>query len=1541
MEKEDQNKEEQDKINENEQVQIQNVKQLDVKNDLQVQILNNKEELNIQNKNDEVSSSQKEKTESQLQLENDENQKECNDSENQILQNLKLPSIKVYRSESENAKNQLQENDEIDTKLSKQHKSENQIRSQHSMLNLRTQNSQIQDDELQRNSYFRGVDSKLYDIKSDQLKESVSPKQGENMCYQIQEEIEEECHQNNLKENEKNQEIREKQNEFEQKQDGNNNQDQNQNQIQNSSVQNQLILNNKIQEQKYEQVELRQWADLQLQFVEEYNFFYSVQKPNILALLIRKFNQQIVVENERLVKTLMNSFFDNIIDNEPWEKEITQFLCEIIEIEIERAKKPSDIVFEGHSYALRFLIEYCKRPEFQKYTKSIFKSTLWSLTKLDREIQMDPQKIFEYAQERRKKLQKEKMQQNLSQKQESGQSSRQSMSSRSSMAQMQQNQKQQQLQLQYKQQQTNKMDKKSQLSRQSTINSSAYNEFFAHSQQKQEEKLVDLYESYLKKFDSFQQDQSNNLNYLKYYTPQKSQNQSQNSRQSQNQNLNQIRKNSSSNFQPQQNSQLQQQKQQEVSDALANQLKMEESQKDASFLASSTAFVKKLLLPKQKESSQSMDTESYFQIHDEIQKQQKDQQNQEFQAQNQNQNSSNNLLKEPFTNDNNQENTDNFDSNNPNAKYLKDPYVVDKIKYNVQKIKDLANTILESIFTNLNSLPIGIRIVCKIIEILAKQKFPQIKEKEVHKIMGNFLFQIYLIPQFQFPQHYRVLELIKNSHQLNLNELKKVLNKIYMCEEFENPHSMYAKFNPLIRKIQKSMHNYYQELLNINQKTIEELIYKTKQQQIFLAEEKQDSNQNQNQNQENLKNQQQQQTQQQKQKQQQNENPDNKNQQEKLRVFCACLSVENINTLCKMIKACQNEIEAVDKSIISKLKKILVFAEDDKCFLPNSNLVQGKTLKPESIFVLFMETKFSKNLESDFLDIYKESYKINKNMEPKTRPYYQDSILPGVKIDQIPLNLKIQFLQNLIEQLPKEYQENNMAKLYYEMKQEQEQRLKNFNKICGQTKAEVLVAKKNLTKFQEIMLEMIEKCSKEKKRRIIYQFVQNEKLNMCVTSPKTREYLSKSINFNKYVEEMEENVNEIWIQEIDKCVHTKCEGNLEFIKSLSGINTSQQQKQISKLPHSQDIQELILNFCNLPEVKNSIQEDYKDLVNPAFNVLLQLLEDKLKKNKEFINIEQNQPTIYKNKQNKQNQITWILEALEKYITKKIYDQIFPQKKTYKDTALYQIFRVLNWINYEHLGIDPINRVDNMWEIASQELLQVDSKKTPAEKLQCFLEAMTIMNSVQKLTSIKQEAKGADDALPILIYIVLKAQLSRLYSNLKFIDNFQKTERQRQEMGYSQIQMQIAVQFFENLGFKDLKNIKELQFYNNFKANTYIQQPSVNNQSLDELADSDLQQIEQDIKYFKKLNNNQIQSDPNNSETFNNINSIEEEQIIEQNNIQQGQIYDSKQMEQEQQNFQSFNASKEKLEPYDLQLSINIEYKKGDEPKGSQNNIQNK
>ena len=57
--------------------------------------------------------------------------------------------------------------------------------------------------------------------------------------------------------------------------------------------------------------------------------------------------------------------------------------------------------------------------------------------------------------------------------------------------------------------------------------------------------------------------------------------------------------------------------------------------------------------------------------------------------------------------------------------------------------------------------------------------------------------------------------------------------------------------------------------------------------------------------------------------------------------------------------------------------------------------------------------------------------------------------------------------------------------------------------------------------------------------------------------------------------------------------------------------------------------------------------------------------------------------------------------------------------------------------------------------------------TPIDKLKCFVDCFKTIVNVVTLTSDKGESAGADESLPIAIYVVLKAAPERLYSNIKF------------------------------------------------------------------------------------------------------------------------------------------------------------------------------
>ena len=56
--------------------------------------------------------------------------------------------------------------------------------------------------------------------------------------------------------------------------------------------------------------------------------------------------------------------------------------------------------------------------------------------------------------------------------------------------------------------------------------------------------------------------------------------------------------------------------------------------------------------------------------------------------------------------------------------------------------------------------------------------------------------------------------------------------------------------------------------------------------------------------------------------------------------------------------------------------------------------------------------------------------------------------------------------------------------------------------------------------------------------------------------------------------------------------------------------------------------------------------------------------------------------------------------------------------------------------------------------------------TPIDKLRCFVDCFKTIVNVLALTNDKGEAAGADESLPISIYVLLKASPQRLYSNIK-------------------------------------------------------------------------------------------------------------------------------------------------------------------------------
>jgi hypothetical protein len=133
--------------------------------------------------------------------------------------------------------------------------------------------------------------------------------------------------------------------------------------------------------------------------------------------------------------------------------------------------------------------------------------------------------------------------------------------------------------------------------------------------------------------------------------------------------------------------------------------------------------------------------------------------------------------------------------------------------------------------------------------------------------------------------------------------------------------------------------------------------------------------------------------------------------------------------------------------------------------------------------------------------------------------------------------------------------------------------------------------------------------------------------------------------------------------------------------------------------------------------------------------------------------------------------------------RKMFKWIFPNWASADDNRLFLKTQLLDWVQPEHLDIPDTNRNEPMWKFAINALRDTDECMSPVEKLNCLIECITIIVNILDLCSTSSSAVGSDDSLPIIIYVVIKSQPQRLYSNLNYIVKFRHHNKMLAQGGF--------------------------------------------------------------------------------------------------------------------------------------------------------------
>jgi hypothetical protein len=176
------------------------------------------------------------------------------------------------------------------------------------------------------------------------------------------------------------------------------------------------------------------------------------------------------------------------------------------------------------------------------------------------------------------------------------------------------------------------------------------------------------------------------------------------------------------------------------------------------------------------------------------------------------------------------------------------------------------------------------------------------------------------------------------------------------------------------------------------------------------------------------------------------------------------------------------------------------------------------------------------------------------------------------------------------------------------------------------------------------------------------------------------------------------------------------------------------------------------------------------------------------------------------------------EGLEKYVMTKLYKIAYTEisNRTAEDDVLFSKRRKILklFLTPDHLEVHKACRSQMTVSLASGELNKLNSYRAPADKLQCIVRCCSFLFNQLSVSRGKDGSRpGADDFLPVLIYVLLNSEnVPQINANLEYIQAYRNKQELMSKAGYCLVNLQSSVAFLSNVnGDSGLQGIGKDEF----------------------------------------------------------------------------------------------------------------------------------